>query len=138
MRSYLLIAALSAITSASPVPQEINLDLVVAAPDPTYSEAVGVTAQVVTYNTAAVVAAATSVTSVTVQSVAAAETDAAARLAKRGNCASQPAGATGAPTVSTDTPQAFATNAAFASAASGAAVPTGYDQTFTNLNASNK
>lgn len=60
------------------------------------------------------------------------------RLAKRGTCATQPAGASGAPTVSVDSPSAFVSNAAFASVASAAPVPTGYNQAFVNLDASNK
>ncbi|KAK5123636.1 hypothetical protein LTR85_002674 [Meristemomyces frigidus] len=101
---------------------------------------VGVTAQVVTYSTQSIVAEATSVTSVTVSvdDVATTTDPSDRRLAKRStSCATQPAGATGAPTVSTDTPSAFVSNAAFASVASAAATPTGYDQTFVNLAASN-
>lgn len=138
MRSLLLTAALAGLSMANPVPQDIDLDMVIAAPDPTFTESVGATAQVVTYDTATIIAAATSVTSVTVDTVAPASTDAAAGLAKRGNCAAQPAGATGAPTVTADTPSAFVSNTRFASVASAAATPSGYDQTFVNLNASNR
>lgn len=138
MRSLLLTAALVGMSMASPVPQDIDLDMVIAAPDPTFTESIGATAQVVTYDTATIIAAATSVTSMTVDTVAPASTDVAARLARRGNCATQPAGATGAPTVTADNPSAFLSNTAFASAASAAATPSGYDQTFVNLNASNR
>jgi hypothetical protein len=135
MRSHLLAAAIAALANASPVPQDIDLDLVIAAPDPTYTEAVGVTAQVVTFNTQA-----TSVTSVSVADPAVTDStdDLAARLAKRGSCATQPAGASGAPTYTPDSPSAFLQNNAFAAAASAAPVPSGYDQTFSNLAASNK
>jgi len=139
MRYLFLATALTALSAANPVPQDIDLDLIIAAPDPTFTEAVGVTAQVVSYNTQSIVAEATSVTSVTVQSVAAAETDVAERrLARRGNCAAQPPGASGAPTVSPDSASAFVSNTAFASTASAASTPSGYDRTFVNLAASNK
>lgn len=139
MRGHFLAAALFALTGASPVPQDIDLDAVIAAPDPTFTQVLGATAQVVTYNTESLVAQATSVTSVTVTAGASADDgDVAARLAKRTACAVQPSGATGAPTVSTDTPAAFTNNAAFASLASNAPVPSGYGQTFQNLKGSNK
>ena len=139
MYSFFVLAALGAFAVANPVPQEIDLEMVAAAPDPTFSQAVGITAQVVTFNSATIVAQATSVTEVTVDATdAASPTDTpAARLARRGNCATQPAGATGAPSVTTDTPSAFVSNSAFASVASAAATPSGYDRTFVNLAGSN-
>jgi hypothetical protein len=137
MRAGFLAAALAVLANASPVPQDIDLPLVIAAPDPTYTIIPGLTDQVVTYNTQALQAEATSVTSVTVQSVAAADPTDNAKLIKRGNCAAQPTGATGAPSVSPDTPSAFATNAALASVALNAPVPSGYVKAFENVNASN-
>jgi len=124
---------LGALSAASPVPQEMDLDMVIAAPNPTFTEILGATAQIVTYNTQTIIAAATSVTSVTVNTLVVTTTDAAARLAKKDACATQPTGATGAPTVSPDIPDAFVSNTAFASIASAAPTPAGYDQTFVNL-----
>ena len=47
MRNFFYAAAFGALSSAIALPQDIDLDLVIAAPDPTYTEAVGVTAQIV-------------------------------------------------------------------------------------------
>ena len=47
MRSFLFAAVFSALSSAIALPQEIDLAAVIAAPDPTYTQAVGVTAQIV-------------------------------------------------------------------------------------------
>lgn len=128
-----LAVAFAALAFAAPAPQDIDFDLAIALPNPTYSTEVGAYAQTVTYNAASIVAAV--VAQVTSDSVA--ETDVAKRV-KRTACAPQPTGASGAPAVSPDTPAAFASNTAFASIASAAAIPSGYSQTFSNLNASNK
>ncbi|GAB7357372.1 hypothetical protein MBLNU459_g8315t3 [Dothideomycetes sp. NU459] len=134
MRSFFAIPAFAALAAAIPAasPQDIEFDLVIAAPNPTYSTEIGVSAQIVTYNPTAIASAV--VAEISSDSVA--ETDVAKRV-KRTACAPQPSGATGAPTVSPDTPAAFQSNAAFASVASSAPVPSGYSQTFTNLGASN-
>lgn len=55
---------------------------------------------------------------------------------KRTACEPQPSGATGAPSVA-DSPAAFTANAAFASMASAAPIPSGYAQMYENLDASN-
>lgn len=138
MKSTFMLAALAALVAAAPHPQDIDFSMVLAAPNPTYSEAIGVSAQVVTYNAATILAAATA----TIADVSVVETDVAKRDAmldveKRAACDPQPAGATGAPTQTTDTAPAFASNTAFASIASAAPTPAGYSNTFTNLNASN-
>ena len=48
MRTFIFAAALGALTAANPLPQEIDIDLAIALPDPTFTEAIGVTAQIVT------------------------------------------------------------------------------------------
>ncbi|KAG9661792.1 hypothetical protein KCU64_g2351, partial [Aureobasidium melanogenum] len=57
------LAANMAAVLAAPQPQDLNINMIVAAPDPTYSEAVGVTAQVVTLDSTAIAAQATSAVS---------------------------------------------------------------------------
>lgn len=138
--SLALPALLIGFASALPAPQDIDLDLVVDTPDPSYTLAVGVTAQVVTYDATALAAQATeAVSSVEIDvSDVASSTIKAKHKFKRAACATQPVGATGAPTVSTDTPSAFASNAGFSSVAAAAPTPSGYTNTFTNMNASNK
>lgn len=133
MRSVLAISALAALTFAAPTPQDIDFDLAIALANPSYSIEVGVTAQTVTYDAASIVSAV--VAQVTSESVV--ETDVAKRV-KRTACQPQPSGASSAPTVSPDSPAAFASNTAFGSVASAAPLPAGYSNTFTNLNASNK
>lgn len=133
MRSIFILVGLAALTLAAPAPQAIEFSLAMALPNPSYSTAVGATAQIVTYNAASIASAV--VASVTSDSVA--ETDVAKKV-KRTACAPQPSGYSGAPTFSPDTPAAFASYTGFASKASAAPVPSGYSQTFTNLNASNK
>ncbi|KAF2150206.1 hypothetical protein K461DRAFT_201709, partial [Myriangium duriaei CBS 260.36] len=116
----------------APAPQNIDFDLVDALPAPTYTISVGVSAQTVTYDASAIISAAASqITSdVTTATLASA-------LAKRTACAPQPTGAKNAPNVTVDTPAAFLNNAAFASIANNAPLPSGYVQRFQNLNASN-
>ncbi|KAI5197076.1 hypothetical protein E4T38_08194 [Aureobasidium subglaciale] len=57
--SYALAAIAADLIAAMPRPQDIDLDMVEAAPDPTYTEILGLTAQVVTYDTTAILAEAT-------------------------------------------------------------------------------
>ncbi|RDW75475.1 hypothetical protein BP6252_06617 [Coleophoma cylindrospora] len=137
MRSFLVAAAVMAAVSASPMPQDIDFDMVIAAPNPVITGApIGVTEQSVTYDAASASAVVVAAVSAAATNTDAAVTD-AARMVKRTACAPQPTGATGAPAVSTDTPSAFLANPAFASLASAAPVPSGYALSFTNLQASN-
>jgi hypothetical protein len=120
-------------------PQDLNLDMVIAAPDPTYTEAVGVTAQSVSYNPTSIVAQVTSaVSSVSVQVSDVLSGTAVAKrdIAKRTACATQPTGASSYASAPTD-PSAWASYSVFASAASVAPTPSGYTKEFTNLAASN-
>ncbi|RDW85389.1 hypothetical protein BP5796_03714 [Coleophoma crateriformis] len=149
MRCFLVAAAVMAAVSASPKPQDMEIDMIIAAPDPVITGApVGVAEQLVTYDVAS--ASAMVVAAVLDDAEAAdAEADAtdaaitdatvtdAARMVKRTACAPQPAGATGAPAVSSDTPSAFSANPAFAAIANAAPVPLGYALSFQNLKASN-
>lgn len=136
MRSFLSLPILLGLAAANPVPapvpQDIEFDLVYALPNPTYTIATDATAQTVTYDATSVLEAAAAQITATITG------DDSAGLVKRTACAPQPAGATGAPTLTTDTPVAFTNNAQFASIASNASAPSGYSQMFTNLKASNK
>lgn len=143
MRTTLAIQAFAAIAAAMPAaqPQDIDFDMVIAAPNPTYTTVVGATAQAVTYDITSIVAQATAaVSSVSDNTSDVADTTAVVKrnIERRTACAPQPSGATGAPTVTTDTPAAFTANAAFSSLAVNAPTPSGYTNQFTNLNGSNK
>ncbi|KAI4738587.1 hypothetical protein E4T50_10971 [Aureobasidium sp. EXF-12298] len=137
MRLTLAIQGFAALAVAMPAarPQEIDINLVLNAPEPvTYDPAVGATAQVVSYDYTSLVAQATAPATSVTSDVAATAT----AIEKRGAaCTSLAPGASGAPTYSPDTPAAFASNSDFASVALNAPVPTGYTQTFSNVNASN-
>ncbi|KAG9604512.1 hypothetical protein KCU77_g691, partial [Aureobasidium melanogenum] len=133
------LAANMAAVLAAPQPQDLNINMIVAAPDPTYSEAVGVTAQVVTLDSTAIAAQATSaVSSVSIAvSDVLSGTDVAKRdIAKRTACAPQPTGASMYSAAPTD-PSAWASYSVFSSAAAAAPTPAGYNNTFSNLAASN-
>jgi hypothetical protein len=138
MRTTLAISAFAALAAAMPAarPQEIDVNMVLNAPEPvTYDPAVGVTAQVVTYDFTSLAAQATAPATSPTSDVAATAT----AIEKRGAaCTSLAPGASGAPAYSPDTPAAFASNSDFASIASNAAVPSGYLQTFSNANASSR
>jgi hypothetical protein len=138
MRITFAISGLAALAAAMPAarPQEIDVNMVLNAPEPvTYDPAVGVTAQVVTYDFTSLAAQATAPATSPTSDVAATAT----AIEKRGAaCTSLAAGASGAPAYSPDTPAAFASNSDFASIASNAAVPSGYLQTFSNANASSR
>ncbi|KAM0143024.1 hypothetical protein ACHAO1_000858 [Botrytis cinerea] len=136
MRSSLItVAALMGMTFATPVPQDIDFAMVEAAPDPvTTGPPVGVTAQSVTYDASTAIVAATQ--AVASQSVAISDAANAPKI-KRTACQAQPAGATGAPAYTPDSPSAFLGNPGFSDAASAASTPAGYTQSFRNLKASN-
>lgn len=138
MRYSVAVPAFAALAAALPAPQLIDLDMVIAQPDISYTT----TASSVTYDVTSIAAQATDdITSVSVDISAIATQTPLAVIEKRGACAAQPTGVTGiyGPPASPtdDTVAAFAANAAFAAAASSAPIPSGYSNTFTNLNASN-
>lgn len=138
MRFTLAIQGFAALAVAMPAarPQEINVKMVLAAPEAvTYDPAIGATAQVVSYDYTSLIAQATAPATSVASDVAATAT----AIAKRGAaCTSLAPGASGAPTYSPDTPAAFASNPDFASIASSAPVPNGYINTYTNANASSR
>ena len=124
--------------AALPRPQDLDLDMVDAAPDPTYTQAVGVTAQVVTVDASAVAAQVTeAVTSVSidVDEVLSATAIVGQRKAKRTACQIQPTGANDVSNVkpTADTASAWAAMPNWAAKASSVAAPAGYDTKFTAL-----
>lgn len=141
--SYALPALAANLAAAMPRPQDIDLDMVIDTPDPTYTQAVGVAAQTVTYDTASLIAAATSaVSSVSVEISDVLSQTAVATNAKRAaptTCALQPSGATSAPTYAANADNAanFLANTYYASVASAAPTPSGYSQAFVAQQASN-
>ncbi|RDW58609.1 hypothetical protein BP6252_13085 [Coleophoma cylindrospora] len=132
MRAALVLQALVACAAATPlVPrQDIDFNLVDDTPDPApASIAIGPTAEVVTYNLAEATASAT------VDPVGAVESAAAKRgLSGRAACDPQPTGAGFVP--SPDSASAFLAAPTFAALASAAPTPSGYTNTFTNLQGS--
>jgi hypothetical protein len=123
------------LANAAPAPQDIDFDLAYSLPNPSYTTASGATAQTVTYDPSTVFSAALSqITSSGTETALDTATTSPA-LDKRTACAAQPTGA--GPVPSPDTISAFVALAAFSSAAVNAPLPTGYTQTFANLNASN-
>ncbi|KEQ68238.1 hypothetical protein M436DRAFT_25539, partial [Aureobasidium namibiae CBS 147.97] len=141
--SYALPALAANLAAAMPKPQDIDLDMVLAAPDPTYSEATGVTAQTVTVNPEALIASATAViSSVSVEVSDVLSQTAIATNAKRAaatTCAPQPSGATSAPTYApaNDNVSNFKANTYYSSVAAAAPTPSGYTQAFQAQAASN-
>lgn len=137
MLFYILALTILGLTHAAPAPQDIDFSLAYAVPNPTYSEAVGVTAQSITYNSETVYASAASQVTASVSDTSAAvivSTDAASNE-KRTACPAQPTGY--GPIPSPDSASAFAAFTSFASIASAAPTPSGYSQEFVNLNGSN-
>jgi hypothetical protein len=135
----ILCVALSALAVGHAAPQGIDFNLVLAAPKPTLSQDFGAISQVVTVNTAALLAQATGVSSVDVSFNNAATVAAPKRdLEVRAACASQPPGAQ-APAYSPDTASAFrAAQASFGAVATSAPVPPGYNKVFDGLNGATK
>ncbi|KAI0599552.1 hypothetical protein F4775DRAFT_591339 [Biscogniauxia sp. FL1348] len=126
-----LLPTLAALARASPLVarQDIDFDLVDSAPDPsTVSIPIGPTAQSVTYNLASATAAATA-TPLPVEAV-----EKRGLVAARSACDALPVGA--GPTPVPDTADAFLEYYLLSNAAINAEVPTGYEQTFSNLQAS--
>jgi hypothetical protein len=145
LSSYALPALAANLAAAMPRPQDIDLDMVLAAPDPTYSEAVGATAQTITVDPEALIASATAaVSSVSVEiSDVLSQTAVVSKRAAATSttCAQQPAGASSAPTYApgadTDNVSAFRANTYYSSVAAVAPTPSGYTQSFKAQTASN-
>ncbi|KAI5245644.1 hypothetical protein E4T42_06702 [Aureobasidium subglaciale] len=138
--SYAPLALAANLAAAMPRPQEIDFDIVFAAPDPTFTEAVGVTAQSITINTEALIASATAAISSVAVDINDVLSATAVVQAKRAaaTCVKQAPGATSVPDFSGDTAAQFLAEPYFASVASAnAAAPTGYTQAFINKQASN-
>lgn len=125
--SVAFLPALAAVASASPLVarQDIDFELVDSAPDPpTASIPIGATAQAVTYNLAKATASATA-SPLPVEK---------RNLNARNACDPQPTGS--GPVPVPDTASAFLAYASFSSLASAAPTPSGYVNTFTNLQGS--
>jgi hypothetical protein len=139
--SYALPALAANLVAALPKPQDIDFDMVIAAPDPTYTQATGVTAQTITIDPQALLASATAdISSVSVDaSDVLSSTAVAHKRAAATTCASQPAGATSAPTyaVNADNAANFLANNYYSSVASAAPTPSTYALAFKNKQASN-
>jgi hypothetical protein len=144
--SYALPALAANLVAALPRPQDLDFDLIDAAPDPTFTEAVGATAQTITIDPNALLASATAdISSVSVDAgdvllstAVAHKRAAAATTTTTVTCAPQPAGATSAPTyaVGADNFANFNANTYYGSIASKAPIPTGYSRSFLNKQAS--
>jgi hypothetical protein len=115
------------------VGQTIDLDAIDKIPTPTYSINVSATAQTISYTQTAALASISASTSDTPGT----QKRAVQYIEKRDDdcCAPQPLGS--GPIPSPDTASAFLADSDFAAAASAAPVPSGYTNTFTNLQASN-
>jgi hypothetical protein len=141
VRSLLFFSGVLGLVCAAPRPQDIDFELAEALPDLVYSEAVGVTAQVITYDASAVFSSAAAQITATVVKIdgAVIATGDAASNQKRDACAAQHAQPSGfGPVPSPDTASAFLSYSSFKAAATGASVPSGYKQQFSNLQASNQ
>ncbi|KAG9604408.1 hypothetical protein KCU86_g583, partial [Aureobasidium melanogenum] len=141
--SYALPALAANLAAALPAaqPQEIDLSMVLDTPDPTFSQAVGVAAQTVTYNAASLIAvasAAASSVSIAVSDVLSQTTAISKRAATATTCVPQLTGASSAPTYSAGADNAanFLADTYYASVASAAPIPTGYNQAFMDQQAS--
>lgn len=141
MRFLLFLSSVLGLACAAPRPQDIDFELAKSLPDLVYSEAIGVTAQVITYDASTVLpSAAAQITATVVNTDGAviATTDAASNQ-KRDACAAQPAQPSGFGAVPTpDTASAFQSYSSFKAAATGASTPPGYTRQFSNLQASNQ
>jgi hypothetical protein len=139
--TFALSAALGAVTAIA-APQFIDLDMAIAAPDPTYTIASDATAQVVTINTDSLLAsasAAATVTSIAITDVLSASASGVQKRAAS-SCTALPTGiakyALPSGTAS-DNAAVFRANATYSSVAVNAPTPTNYNNTMTNQGASN-
>jgi hypothetical protein len=136
MRSVFLAPAILGLVAAIPAPQDIDFDLAYALPNPTFTQAIGVTAQTVSYNpTTVYAAAAAQVTHSVVDSEVAVATDANFVKKRAAACATQPVGY--GPVPSPDSVSAFYALPAISETAIAAPTPSGYTKQFSNLQASN-
>lgn len=139
--SYALPALVANLAAAAPRPQDFDFSIIDAAPDPTFTQEVGVTAQTITVDPQALIASATAaISSVSVDaSDVLSSTAVANKRAAAATCVPQPAGATSAPTyaAANDNAASFLANTYYASVASAAPTPSGYAQAFLNKQASN-
>ncbi|KAI4849254.1 hypothetical protein E4T44_03458 [Aureobasidium sp. EXF-8845] len=138
--SYALPALAANLAAALPRPQDFDFSLIDAAPDPTFTEAVGATAQTITVDPQALIASATAaISSVSVDAGDILSSTAIAHKRAATTCVPQPAGATSAPTYAADADNAanFLANTYYSSVASAAPTPSGYSQAFLNQQASN-
>ncbi|KAI1343535.1 hypothetical protein F5Y15DRAFT_235938 [Xylariaceae sp. FL0016] len=132
MRSSVLLQTLASLAGASPLVarQDIDFNLVNAAPDPsTAAIPVGPTAGSATYDLAAATQAATA-TPLPVEPAGKRDV-----LEARSACQPMPTGS--GPSITPDTDQAFLGSSDLSTTATGATTPSGYNRTFTNLQASN-
>lgn len=123
------------LVAALPRPQDINLDMVDAAPDPTYTEIPGASAQIVTYDTSSILAEATAAASSVSIAITNVATATSVSNLRRNACDAQ---ATGVFTYQTDSASAFRADPRWASMAGNAPVPTGFVQTQTNADGANR
>ncbi|KAI5198588.1 hypothetical protein E4T39_06678 [Aureobasidium subglaciale] len=134
-KSALVLPAIVAnLAAALPRPQEVDLDMVIAAPDPTYTEIPGASVQIVTYDTSSILAEATAAASSLSIAVTNVATATSVANVKRNACGTQAAGVY---SYQTDSASAFRADPRWASMASSVPVPTGFVQTQTNANAAN-
>lgn len=135
MRSFLIPAAFAAFAIANPTPQELDWDAIDALdPVPTASiPIVDAAAQATTISYSAALAASTISANIAASGISTADSsDSTSTSDKRGLIKR-----TDYTVNDPDTDIAFSAYAPFADAANNADVPSGYTQTFTNLNASN-
>jgi len=136
MRCNFALPVLAAV-AAMAAPQIMDLDMVIAAPDPTYTIASDATAQVVTINTAALIASASKAAS----SISIAITDVASasgKVKRDASCTALPTGvAKYALTSSRDNAASFRANPTFSSIAVSAPTPKGYVNTVKNSGGAN-
>jgi hypothetical protein len=136
MRCNFALPVLAAV-AAMAAPQIMDLDMVIAAPDPTYTIASDATAQVVAINTAALIASASEAAS----SISIAITDvlsASAKVKRDTSCTALPTGvAKYAMTSASDNAASFRANPTFSSIAMSAPTPSGYVNTVKNSGGAN-
>ncbi|KAI5203383.1 hypothetical protein E4T39_04233 [Aureobasidium subglaciale] len=141
MRSAIAFPALIALATARALPQDIDLDMVIAAPDPTVVQLVGATAQIITFDTSSILGQATAAASsieIAVTDVFSGDATPTGDIAKRAACDPQPTGIQSyAPVSGSDNASAFRANPTFSSIAAAATAPTGYDNKFQNAGGSN-
>ncbi|OCL15259.1 hypothetical protein AOQ84DRAFT_358179 [Glonium stellatum] len=132
MRSFLLLGALAVVGRA--LPQEIQWEAVDEAPAaPSASVPIGAAAQTVAYDPD--LAASSAAAEIVAAPLPQVTQPAKRGMERRAACAAQPTGA--GPIPSPDTAANFLSFPDFAAAASAAPTPSGYSNTFTNLQASN-